>query len=86
MNKLAKIKDEITEDDILVIMDERSLYTDIPNDNGIQAVRDKLNNSPSGIPTGVQRSKVPANTNTPQTICTPKPHEEKYTLWRGLYV
>ena len=49
MNKLAKIKAEITEDDILVTMDARSLYTNIPNDEGIQAVRDKLNNSPSRL-------------------------------------
>ena len=51
MNKLAEIKGEITEHDILVTMDVHSLYTKIPNDEGIQAVRGKLNNSPSRIPT-----------------------------------
>ena len=53
MNKLAKIKEEVTEEDILVTMDVRSLYTNIPNDEGNQAVRDKLNSSPSKIPTRV---------------------------------
>ena len=53
MNKLAEIKGEITEHDILVTMDVHSLYTNIPNDEGIQAVREKLNNSPSRIPTRV---------------------------------
>ena len=53
MNKLAEIKSEITEHDILVTMDVHSLYTNIPNDEGMQAVREKLNNSPSRIPTRV---------------------------------
>ena len=34
-------------------MDVRSLYTNIPNEEGIQAVRDKLNTSPSRLATRV---------------------------------
>ena len=40
-------------DDILVTMDVRSLYTNIPNQEGIQAVKDTLNSSPSRIPTRI---------------------------------
>ena len=53
INKITKIKDEIKEDDILVTMDVRSLYTNIPNEEGIRAVREKLNASPSRIPSRV---------------------------------
>ena len=34
-------------------MDVRSLYTNIPNNEGIQAVREKLNDSPSRLPSRV---------------------------------
>ena len=53
INKLIKIKDEVEEDDILVTMDVRSLYTNIPNEEGIRAVREKLNASPSRIPSRI---------------------------------
>ena len=49
LNKISSIKEEITKDDILVTMDVRSLYTNIPNEEGIQAVRDTLNSSSSRI-------------------------------------
>ena len=53
INKLRKIQGQIKKDDILVTMDVRSLYTNIPNDEGIQAVRQKLNESSSRISTRV---------------------------------
>ena len=53
INKLKEIQNEIEEDDILVTMDVRSLYTNIPNNEGIQAVREKLNDSPSRLPSRV---------------------------------
>ena len=34
-------------------MDVRSLYTNIPNEEGIQAVRDALNASPTRLPTRI---------------------------------
>ena len=37
----------------MVTMDVRALYTNIPNDEGIQAVREKLNESPSILPSRV---------------------------------
>ena len=53
INKIQAINNEMEEGDILVTMDVRSLYTNIPNQEGIQAVRETLNNSPSRIPTRV---------------------------------
>lgn len=53
INKLEAINQEMDKDDILVTMDVRSLYTNIPNHEGIQAVRDTLNNSSSSIPTRI---------------------------------
>lgn len=53
INKLSKIRNDIKKEDILVTMDVRSLYTNIPNEEGIQAVRDTLNASPSRLPTRV---------------------------------
>ena len=44
VNKLAKIMDEITEDNILVTMDIHSLYTNIPNDEGIQTKQFTIEN------------------------------------------
>ena len=53
INKLREINDDIEKDDIMVTMDVRALYTNIPNDEGIQAVREKLNESPSILPSRV---------------------------------
>ena len=53
INKLSAINNEIKKDDILVTMDVRSLYTNIPNNEGIQAVKDTINASPSKMPTRV---------------------------------
>ena len=53
INKLSKINNEVNEEDILVTLDVRSLYTNIPNVEGIQAVRDKLNAASSRLPTRV---------------------------------
>ena len=46
INKIDKIQDQVRENDILVSMDVRSLYTNKPNDEGIQAVRETLNAYP----------------------------------------
>ena len=53
IKKISAIGNDIQEDDILVTMDVRSLYTNIPNEEGIQAVRETLNASPSRLPTRV---------------------------------
>ena len=53
INKLSAINNDMQKEDILVTMDVRSLYTNIPNGEGIQAVRDSLNASSSRIPTRV---------------------------------
>lgn len=53
INKLSKIQDQVSENDILVSMDVRSLYTNIPNGEGIQAVRDALNASATRLPTRI---------------------------------
>ncbi len=53
IKKISAISNDIREEDILVTMDVRSLYTNIPNEEGIQAVRDTLNTSPSRLPTRV---------------------------------
>ena len=43
IHKLNSINNETCQEDILVTMDVRSLYTNIPNDEGIHAVKDCLN-------------------------------------------
>ena len=53
INKISMIKDKVSQTDILVSMDVRSLYTNIPNNEGIQAAREALNGSSSRIPTRV---------------------------------
>ena len=53
INKLKVIKNEVKKNDVLVTMDVRALYTNIPNDEGIQAVREKLNASPSRLPSRI---------------------------------
>ena len=53
IHKLSKINNEVNEEHILVTLDVRSLYTNIPNVEGIQAVRDKLNVASSRLPTRV---------------------------------
>ena len=53
INKLSIIQDQVSEIDILVSMDVRSLYTYIPNEEDIQAVRDALNASPTRLPTSI---------------------------------
>ena len=53
LHKISKINKEVTGEDILVTIDVRSLYTNIPNDEGIQAEREKLDDSPSRLPTRV---------------------------------
>ena len=53
INKLSIIQDQVSENDILVTMDVRSLYTNIPNEEGIQAVRDALNVSATRLPTRI---------------------------------
>ena len=45
INKLSDIHDQLRYNDILVSMDVHSLYTNIPNNEGIQAVRETLNTS-----------------------------------------
>ena len=53
VNKISNIKDVVTKEDIFVIMDVRSLYTNIPNEEGIQTVGDTLNSSASRIATRI---------------------------------
>ena len=53
INKLTIIQDQVCENDILVSMDVRSLYTNIPNEEGIRAVRNALNASPTRLPTRI---------------------------------
>ena len=47
INKISQLQDKTKETDILVSMDVRSLYTNIPNNEGLQAVTDALNASPT---------------------------------------
>ena len=42
INRINETKD-INKDTILVILDVKSLYTNIPNDEGIEAVKSTLN-------------------------------------------
>ena len=51
IKKISAINNQVAKEDFLVTMDVRSLFTKIPNEEGIQAVRDTLNNSPSRVPT-----------------------------------
>ena len=53
INKISEIRNYTAKDDILVTMDVRALYTNIPNEEGIQAVREKLTASSSTLPTRV---------------------------------
>ena len=53
INKISQLQDKTKETDILVSMDVRSLYTNIPNNEGLQAVTDALNASPTQLPTRV---------------------------------
>ena len=53
INKIKEIEDQVSENDILVSMDVRSLYTNIPNEEGIQAVRESLNASSTRRPTRI---------------------------------
>ena len=53
INKLSIIQDQVSENDILVTMDVRSLYTYIPNEEGIQTARDALNASATRLPTRI---------------------------------
>ena len=53
INKMSQFQDKINETDILVSMDVRSLYTNIPNDEGLIAVRDALNASTTRLPTRI---------------------------------
>ena len=53
INKLSIIQDQVSENDILVTMDVRSLYTNIPNEEGIQTVRNALNASATRLPTRI---------------------------------
>ena len=53
INKINRIKEQVSNNDILVSMDVRSLYTNIPNDEGIQAVRNTLNASSNKLPTRI---------------------------------
>ena len=56
INKIKEIEDQVSENDILVTMDVRSLYTNIPNDEGIQAVRESLNASSTRRPMRIIKS------------------------------
>ena len=53
INKISQLQDKTKETDILVSMDVRSLYTNIPNNEVLQAVTDALNASPTQLPTRV---------------------------------
>ena len=53
IHKISQFQDKINETDILVSMDVRSLYTNIPNDEGLIAVRDALNASTTRLPTRI---------------------------------
>ena len=50
INKIKEIEDQVSENDILVTMDVRSLDTNMHNDEGIQAVRESLNASSTRRP------------------------------------
>ena len=53
INKISHFQGKINETDILVSMDVRPLYTNIPNDEGLIAVRDALNASTTRLPTWI---------------------------------
>ena len=53
INKIKAIQNQVCKNDILVTMDVRSLYTNIPNNEGIHAVRETLNSSPTRLPSRV---------------------------------
>ena len=64
INKITQVKN-IPDDAILVSMDVRSLYTNIPNDEGVNAVKEALDKEPNKQPLSTKR-----NTNKIQLITT----------------
>ena len=53
INKLGECSDKITNESILVTMDVKSLYTNIPNNEGVHAVRNLLSSSGKSILTPI---------------------------------
>ena len=45
LNKISQVNEKITNDSILVTMDVRSLYTSIPHEEGLNAVRNTMNST-----------------------------------------